>query len=493
MMMPDQIAKCTCLKQACEAQWNRNFHGAYTSTAISPGSYKKGLDCANGTPKKVYSLRFTPKPDVMKFLISRFPEWFFVALSAGTHDHPVAHTSTRIAGERILDKLARGTVAEPLVYVDLYGNPGANESYMARNPGIIIISIVEAITPKDYVRKVVKWGPQFAADGTPRWYNYHVRDLALHMPEFMTRRTISGFISIHTVYYFDKTEIVRLLDAYKCPLHLAQHRYDGAGGSLNNGEQTWVKRAGASVDYIYQTNILTGAVYDHPDNSVWYEHDSFTDGEAGVAWDANLLCDDTYYFIVVPCPRVQCEMSTKCLTHRGVIKGARIDPNPSKRAQTQGQIASQNEMRITLCGVTSTAPIQTHHVAFFGDMRKAVIGKPRTSAQLADHITRCKIAAASKSKHGFDIDAQQLDDIAQFSFMIDYCDQLNADKVMFGNKFMGVITSDSLYVKTGSCVARKTAHILIKMVLAAVDATTPGRMLTRAGHAGIAEFNTKRA
>jgi len=491
-MMPDQVAKCPCLKQACEAQWNRNFHLAYTTTAIAPGSYKKGIDAGSSIPKKVYSLRCSPKPDKMKFLISRFPEWYFVVLTPKAHDHPVAHTSTKIIGGRMLDELRRGTAADPLVYVDLYGNPGANESYMARNPGILIITIVEAITPKDYIRKMVKWGPEFNAQGVPRWYNYHIRDLALHMPAFMTAHKISGFLSIHTIYYFDKTEIVRLLAAYQCPLHAAQHRFQGASGSLNDGEQTWVKRERASTTEIFQTNVTTGAVYDHPDNSFWFEHDSMTSDEDGVAWDANLLCDETYIFLIVHCPRVQCEMSTKCLTHKGVIKGQHVDRNPSRMAQTQDQIALENEVRVTLCGVDTKAPIETHHVAFFGKMRKTAIGKKRTSLQLADHITRCKIAAASMEKSGFEIDAQQLDDIANMSFMIDYSDQLGADAIMFGNNFAGVITSDSLYSSTGTCVLRRTGNILMKMVIAAVDASTPTKMLVSSARAGIAEFNTKR-
>lgn len=493
MMMPGQIAKCPCLKAACEAQWSRNFHGQYTTVAIAPGSYTKGLGDANSSPKKVYSLRFTLKPDDAKFLISRFPEWFFVTLTAASHDHPRSHASTRIAGERLLDKLRRGTAAEPLVYVDLYGNPGANESYMARNPGIVIITIVEAITPKDYIRRCVKWGPEFDAQGVPRWYNYHVRDLALHMPSFMTDRAISGFISIHTVYYFDKTEIVRLLDAYKCPMYLAQHRFEGNSGELAGGEQTWVKRKRSSTTEIYQTNVRTGACYDHPDNSFWFEHDSLTSGEAGIAWDANMLCDETYVFTVVPCPRIQCMMSTRCLAHAGVLKGPHLDRNVRKLAQTQQAIANENTMRVTLCGVEVSAPIETHHVAFFGDMRKTAIGKRRTPGQLSDHITRCKIRAASLSQKGFEIDAQQLDDIANFSFMIDYNDQLGGDSLMYGNQYAGIILSDSLYTSTGTCVTRKTANLLMKMVLAAVDATTVGKMVTAAGRLAVAEFNAKRS
>lgn len=486
MMMPQQSAKCPCLKAACEAQWNRNFHGAYTTTAISPGSYTKGLDSAGAVPRKVYSLPYSLKPDVLKYLISRFPEWFFVCRFARAHDHPIAHTSTRIAGERIMDKLVRGTADEPCVYVDLNGNPGANESYMARNPGVKIITIVEAVTPKDYVGMVVKWGPRLNAAGLPRWHMMSVRDIGFNLVGPLVGVKVHGFISIHTTYYYDKAEIATLLRVFDCPMFSAMHRFQGMQGTLNNGEQQFEKRVCGTRTTVYQTNVSTGATYFHPDNSMWFDHDSFTVGPDGVGWDANLLCDETFVFTVVYCPAVQCLMSEKCLAHVGVIRTTELDPDPGHTAQSQAQIAASNEVRVSLCGVSSTVPIASSHVAFFGSMRTAVIGRARNPRQYADHVSRCKIQAADKVKNkGLIIDAQQLDTIARYSFWIDFADQHGADKLMVGQSYAKVIAADALYKDGGGHVLRNTFSCLAGMVLSAAevfsgaaDTSSPSHSLT---------------
>jgi hypothetical protein len=492
MMMPQQLAKCDCLKRACEAQWNRNFHGAYTTTAISPGAYTKGLDCPGSVPKKVYSVPFSLKPDVLKYLISRFPEWFFVCRYAGTHDHPIAHISTRIAGERIMDKLVRGTPANPRVYIDLNGNPGANESYMARNPGIVIHTAVEAVTPKDYVRQVVKWGPQFNAAGQPRWHNISIRDIGLNIAGPFVGMVVHGFVSIHTTYYYDQAEIVRLLAAFRCPMYSAMHRFELHSGELNNGEQRYEKRERSSLTYVYQTNVATGAVYYHPDNRVWFDHDSLTVGEDGIGWDGNLLCDETFNFTIVYCPAVQCHMSEKCLSYAGVLKTTELDKDPSHSAQSQALIAATNEVRVTLCGVTSTAPIQSSHVAFFGNMRTAVVGRARTSRQYMDHVSRCKIQAADKTRNkGLIIDAQQIDSIARLSFWIDFGDQVGADKIMIGSSYAQVIAADALYQQGGTHVLRNTMNTLASMLLTVADLHPVSKVVARAGRAGLLEFNKR--
>lgn len=498
MMMPQQVAKCSCLKSACEAQWNRNFHGAYTTTAISPGSYTKGLDCPGSVPKKVYSVPFTLKPDALKYLISRFPEWFFVCRFAGSHDHPIAHISTRIAGERIMDKLRRGTAANPLVYVDLNGNPGANESYMLRNPGLIIHTAVEAVTPKDYVRQVIKWGPQFKADGSARWHQISVRDIGYAIAGPFVGMKIDGFISIHTTYYYDNAEIVRMLSAYRCPLYSAMHRFELNCGEMNNGEMRYDKRIRGTTSSVYQTNVATGGTYYHPDNSVWFDCDSFTVGDDGVGWDANLLCDETFIFTIVYCPAVQCHMSEKCLTHAGVLPTTELRSDPSHSAQSQSSIMATNEVRVNLCGVTSTCPISSHHVNFFGAMRTAMIGKSRTTKQLADHISRCKIQAADKTKNrGMLIECQQLDSIARQSFWIDFADQHGADRLMIGRSYATVINADALYREGGSHVLRNTMTTLASMVLTAADClahTDPTgitKAVVKSSRAGLTNFNLR--
>lgn len=493
MMMPEQTAKCACLKAACEAQWNRNFHGAYTTTAIAPGSYTKGLDSRGSAPKKVYSVRYTLKPDELKFLASRFPEWFFVCISSSAHDHPIAHASTRIAAERLLDRMPRGTPEEPKVYVDLHGNPGANASYMLRHPGVRIITVVEAVTPKDYIRMAVKWGDELDAQGRVRWIRSSIRDIGLGNCPGLTGVKIDAFISIHTLYYYDQSEVVRLLALYRCPLHAVQHRFEKPAGTMNNGEQTYVKRMRSTQCIVYQSNVLTGGMYDHPDNNVWFDHDSLTWGEDGIGWDHNLLCDETYRTMIVYVPRVQCEMSVSCLSHSGVLTRTELPPNPNLTAQSQVEIAKTNTVTIRLLGASCTTPIESHHVSFFGDMRKAALGKARTAQQYKDHVSRCKIQLASREKtEKLCMDAQQLDEIARFSFFIDLPDQFTNDKILFDSNYATTIAAHALG-RDGQVVtiAVRGMKILCNMLLAAADSTTVTKAAVRAGRSVLTDLNAR--
>jgi len=492
MMMPGQSAKCQCLKLACELQWRRNFHGAYTTTAIAPGSYTKGIGAIDAQPKKVYSLRYSLKPDDFKYLIGRFPEWHFVTVQPGTHDHPIAHTSTRIAAERLMDKLRRGTVQDPLVYVDLNGNPGANEQYMRRNPGIRIITVVEAVTPKDFVRMIVKWGDAVTADGTVRWVQMSLRDVGLGFCDLLEGLKISGFISIHTLYYYDHAEVVRVLNRFKCPMYAAQHRFKDDHGSLNNGEQVYVKRLTSSQTIVYQTTVATNAMYDHPDNSVWFDHDSLTYGDEGIGWDHNLLSDDTFYTFIVPVPRVQCEMSASCLTHANTLARNKLPVDASMTAQSQQSIATTNTMTLCIGNVVHTAPIASSHVEFLGEMRKHALGKARTAAQYRDHVSRCKIALASLTKNGaIKMDAQQLDQICRFSFFMDLPDQSQLDRLAFDHNYATIVATNALY-RDGTIVhiAARGAKLICDMLLSAAECSTPLKAGIKVGRMAVAQFSS---
>jgi len=280
------------------------------------------------------------------------------------------------------------------------------------------------------------------------------------------------------------------LEAFRCPMFSAMHRFEACSGSLNSGEQKYEKRRRGTLTSIYQTNQATGASYYHPDNCVWFDHDSFTVGADGVGWDANLLCDETFIFTIVYCPAVQCRMSEKCLDHAGILRCTELDNDPSHSAQSQKLIGTSNKVCVTLCGVTSTVPIESSHVEFFGAMRVAVIGKARTSRQFQDHVSRCKIQAADKQKNrGLIIDAQQLDTISRYSFWIDFEDQHGADESMIGPSYASVIAADALYREGGSHILRNTMNTLANMFLAAADTNTVTKALTRAGRVGLAGLN----
>jgi hypothetical protein len=489
LMSPGK-AKCSCEKSACRWAWtgNWNHKGMYQTEYVPEGLEQKGI--GEVTPgfaaKKMFPLNYGLTPEEFKFLNGRFSEWFFVSTSSGSHDHPVAHTSTKIASRRLLDSLEKGTVADPKVYIDLHGNPYANEAYMARNPGIVIITFVELVTPKDYVRAATKWGPQFAADGTRRYWTTYIRDIPRDHANWGV--IIDGFISIHTTYYYNADEIINLLSwAPQSKWHALMHRFDGHAGSLNMGEQRWVKSPSGSQNLVTQTNVKSGEAYQHPDNSWWFNHDSTAVNDDGMAWTTNLACDETFKITATYCPAVACKMSAKCVQIAPLMKAL---VHTTAKAMTQDQIATGNRVTITLYGATSSMDIDPVHVPFFGEMRSTCISKSRNAKNYQDHVSRCKIRAKSlMSTSKVQLDAQQLSDIARFSFFIDFEDQYGADKSMFDSNYANVLCADPMYKNGSGAIMSGTLSLLTDMLMGAAEAKDMKMGVLKAARSGVQHLN----
>jgi len=446
----------------------------------------------SSNPKKVHCLNYSLNPRQFKFLVERFPEWHFVTRRSGTHDHPVSHTSTRIAAERLLDKLPRGTAASPKVYYDLHGNPSANEAYCRRHPEIRVVTIVELVTPRDYVRSSQKWGPEFAADGTARWITSSIRDFGLNPANHHIK--IDGFISINTTYYYDQAEIAQLLAVFKCPYHALMHKFDKHFGDINDGEQHYEVRKQGSQNIVHQRNVLTGESYEHPNNTYWFEHDSFTWGAHGVGWDSHTITDELYHFIAVYCPAVQCRMSARCQDHAGVFDV--VIPQherATKKAQTQDEIANTRTVTIDFGSAKTRFAIRPQLVPFFGEMRSAVVHRARTSSQFADHVSRCKIKSKSiMATTSLQIEAQEIDDISLYSFFIDFQDQFGSAHGMMSQTIGNTIAADLLYREGAGYVSRGCFRALSSMLLAASDSKNIVQAVTRAGRAGVQHLERNR-
>lgn len=483
-------AKCSCEKNACRWAWssNWNYKGMYQTEYVPAGVEEKGIGkVIPGFPaKKIYPLRYSLNPDEFKLLAERFPEWQFIGAHGGSHDHPVAHTSTRLAADRLLDSLVRGTPENPKVYLDLNGNPSANEAYMARTPGIKIISFVELITPKDYIRKNTKWGPQFNANGDFRWVNWPVRDIPRDFAD--VGDTVDGIISIHTAYYYDPQEIINLLAwAPRANFHALMHKFDGYSGTLNNKEQRWIKEPRGSQMIITQTNVASGEQYNHPDNSWWYEHDSHALDHDAMGWTINLMCDETYHITATHCPAVQARMSTNCVQIKPLMP---VPAHSTARAQTQSEIARTHKVRIDLYGARSEMPIQPEFVDFFGEVRRTAINRPRSAKQYQDHVSRCKVKAGSvMTTSKLKIDAQQLSDIARFSFFIDYEDQYGSDKLMFDQTYVTTLMADPLYKSGAGVIMNGTLSMLCDILMGAAEAKDLKMAIVKGARSGIQHLN----
>jgi len=489
MMSPGK-AKCSCEKLACRWAWtgNWNFKGMYQTEYVPEGIEQKGIgEVTPGFPaKKMFPLNYGLTTEEFKFLNARFTEWFFVCHSSGSHDHPVAHTSTKIASRRLLDGLEVGTVENPKVYIDMHGNPCANEAFMARNPGIVIITFVELVTPKDYVRAATKWGPEFAADGSRRYWTTYIRDIPRDHPNWGA--IVDGFISIHTTYYYNAEEVIALLKwAPRAKWYALMHKFDGHSGSLNMGEQKWVKSPSGAQTLVTQTNVKSGEAYQHPDNSWWFNHDATAVGDDGMAWTTNLACDETFKITIAYCPALACRMSTKCVQIAPLMKTL---AHTTAKAMTQDQIAQCNKVVLSLYGATSSMDIRPEHVPFFGELRKTCIDSPRTAKGFRDHVSRCKIRCKSlMSDTKIDIDAQQLSDFARFSYFIDFEDQYGSDKAMFDQSYATTLMADPLYKNGSGFIMAGTLSALTDMLMAASEAKDTKAMVVKAARSGIQHLN----
>jgi len=489
LMSPGK-ARCSCEKNACRWAWtgNWNYKGMYQTEYVPAGVEEKGIGkVLPGFPaKKIYPLRYSLKPDEFELLARRFPEWQFIGAHGGSHDHPVAHTSTRLASERLMDSLPRGTVENPKIYLDLNGNPSANEAYMARTPGIKIVTFVELITPKDYIRKNTKWGPQFAPNGEARWVNWAVRDIPRDFAD--VGDTIDGIISIHTAYYYDPQEIINLLAwAPRANFHALMHKFDGHNGHLNNNEQSWVKKPRGAQMIITQTNVASGEAYEHPDNSWWFSHDSFACDFDAMGWTTNLMCDETFRITATHCPAIQARMSTSCYQIKPLMP---VAPHSTARAQTQAQIAATQVVEVSLYGAVTKMPIVPDLVPFFGDMRRTVINRPRTAKQYQDHVSRCKVSAKSvMTSTKVSVDAQQLSDIARFSFFIDYEDQYGSDKHMFDQSYATTLMADPLYKQGSGMIMSGTLSMLCDILMGAAEAKDMKMAVIKGARSGIQHLN----
>jgi len=336
---------------------------------------------------------------------------------------------------------------------------------MRRNPGITILTLVECITPKDFINRATKWGPMTDDQGNRLWFDdVHVRDVPRELAGY--GKTISGFISIHTAYYYDPKEIAALLEwAPGSVFYASMHRFSTMEGKINGGEQEWAKHPTSFGLRVNQWNVKTGESYEHPDNAWWFEHDSRICGDTSFGWTMGELCEETYFFMATGLPTVQARMSSKCFDNKVPDK-----PVSTGTAQSKQAMLAAREVQVSLYGATVVAPIAPAHVDLFDKVRTSLIGKSRGPKQYEDHVSRCKVAASGMmADKGVAIEAQQLAELARLSFMIDFEDNYSSDSTMFSTSYAKRIQSDHLYKQGNGLVSMGTLSLLSDMCMEAVD------------------------
>jgi len=411
IMKPYKEASCKCERAACKAAWSMNAPGVFQDSFVAPGAFHKGVGDpkTTGIPKRVMPVQFRLSADQSALLIKRFPDWWFVQVAAGGHDHPVSHVTTQVATYEAQQKLRGKRV------LDIHGNPTANEAVMnQRRDAGAITTVVSLETPKDFLRQATKWGPEM--QGNRR--RYHIaaglRDIAQH-PERIAHDK-DAFLGVHTAYYYPMREIANMLACSpNAPATFIMHKFDGQSGTLNNGELRWVKKDGM----ITQTNVLTNERYVHPDNSHWFNTSTWTrrtaleahtrdanyDVKDGLTWTTNMCCEGTFIITAV------------AITSRA----AHLDPLRLMPCIEDDAVLRWGGVDINVGPETHFVPIPGTHAKLFDELRAKMNFKLRDDKKFAAHVNTCEQKALLYNKvEGLVTDAKLLSRIQIASFWVDF-------------------------------------------------------------------------
>jgi len=417
LMLPGVTAKCACEMAACKESWSRQAKfGLPCSEYVAYGQYSKGIsNFAKGGPlKSVVVPRYALSDAQVSILNSDFPQYYFVSPTGGMmHDHPVSHTRANMARYSVLDNLPRGTHERPRRYLDLHGNPGANAKYNSSNKGIVIETLVELVTPKDYLRRA-HWPPRLSDDGVENYYQMGIRDL-MQRPDFYDRW--DGFVGFHTGYYYTADDFGCLFAI--CPeakVLLTMHKFPSEEGKLAHGEQHWKKFDQDGVTMVEQFNTKGSGKYTHPDNAKWFTHScGIIDRELSYTWDASLVCEETYLFQVVALPTRVARLDSGCVEPAPAPPTANdyhSDMIPTASFVRDGRITYRANSRM------HSEFIGAGEAAYFDELRLHMYGKERSVDRLRDLLAKAKTLVQGVQKK-YDLPVDRSMPLALAAFYVD--------------------------------------------------------------------------
>jgi len=392
LMKLREEASCDCQRAACEWAWaHQDRHGLTTDEFVMYGKYCRGVFKNDTVTKRVVQPAYAMADTSL--LSTMFPNVHFVTSPfAPTHDHPISHTVTDLARRMLYDSLARGSVEAPKRYLDLHGNPSVAASYNRNVRGVVIETMVELITAKDFLRSK-KW------PSSPRlWVRGPISALE---PEYLKR--FDGFISVHTSYYYDVEFYDQLFT--QCPdatISILVHRFDSDDGMIN-GELSYKRFERDGKMMVVQKNSLGSDSYTHPNNSFWFESNARVLGSNGMAWSTNQICPGTWTVQACACAREVVEPTVKVMI---------TDPYSTEYMLDKGEVVAQvGEYKLS-------CPIREGEVKFFDDMRRWVATKTRSHDVFRDFVARYKSYLDGPRKR-YSIDGHLAKRLALVAFFID--------------------------------------------------------------------------
>jgi len=298
-MVPYVNAKCKCERDALAIGPRFNYTGMPANRWVTTGAMHVGIGDHPST-KKVMPLNYMLTEEAQAYFQKKCPAWFFYSDSILTHDHPHSHTAAKMASYHVMEEsLPRATAESPLTVIDINGNPASNMKRCSRNPHLTIHTVCKRHTPKDELRRAMKWGMKFDDEGNFRWHELWDREVGVEgstLDESMFRAA-DVTTMFHVLYYYSPAELERYLARTNQDhiIYATVHKHAGLSGTLNNGEQKWVRNKVDGHDMITQTNTVGGESYVHaPLDWVWGKSSMPVTRTHGLTWDVNLVLEDTY-------------------------------------------------------------------------------------------------------------------------------------------------------------------------------------------------------
>nr|AQM32760.1 replicase [Agaricus bisporus virus 16] len=480
-------AKCHCERMALEWANKNQRPGTTADKWVALGSTRKGLgEATPGKPvRKVLPVRYTLTSEQHKIIARRFPTWTVYTEAIGTHDHPIAHTTTVLAAKCLFEeKLPRDTRGPPLKVLDINGSPAANQA-QGQRLNLDITTTCKVITGRDEMRRVKKWGPQAAPDGTPLWHDLYDREIGAEgasiTPEMF--REYKRITMVHCLYYYSPRELLALLRRGNDDLVLEAivHKFGGSNateGSLNGGEQTWkrVKHDGGHTT-IQQPNIMTGQTYEHPDNAWLFEKSEYVEGDLGLTWDINMFTDETFFISMKTFrPRArQPDFEGPCATcgRENVMVPPPQAPKPTVpppriQANTAAWLAKYSTAVIQVGDKYFEYTIEPELHTTYTLMRRRLDSKARTSAAYTSHcsMVETKIKGVENGLNKtFSFEAVEA--IKKASFWVDVKESLDIDLRLFADHWKDSRLMDNLYKFGHHGTERKMLAVAIDAALQA--------------------------
>jgi len=373
-----------------------------TSEYRPPGSDKVGLSVTNQPSKIVRELDYGLTEVQFRALSTRFPGVAFVQVGFDCHDHPIAHTSYRIVWENIMRKLKPGQLV-----ADISGNPQHNVAFnraqeRRANP-ITIDTFCKVQSPKDSVRLKSRWGPK-EVDGKVRWEELTMYDMYRNEAARERFAKYDVFLMNHVLYYYKMAEVTRLLNLNPNSLLFATiHKLDGQNGTINCGEQSYIKDLQSGV--VTQTNVETGEFYSHPDPAPWFRNFCYADENGAIAWTINKCCDDTYVITITATePSLvpeECWLDKLIVFKHEqdiiVVTDRVVDPPPAYPVEVR--VIKTHDI-VPGYPVNKEVEVQITHPELFATLCNFMVNKPRNARTLADLTQKAHREAGNNALFG---------------------------------------------------------------------------------------------